>query len=159
MRPPRSPRCDVGPGRAAAPVSHGPSPDRPLELPADWASRETSPGAGWRDGPGFAVGFDRTPANPGGTNLARTGTVSQSTVGYGLGPDQAIDGDPTTFTHTASDDDASSWSVDLGAAYELSRVVIRNRVGCCASRLRDITVTLLAADGIRVVWSSRSIRN
>lgn len=129
-------------------------PRSAAELPPDWTSPTTPTPVAWRTGAGFGLGFDTAPSVPGGTNLALQGKASQSSVGFGFDAALAIDGDPATFTHTASDDNASTWSIDLGAAYELQRVRIRNRVGCCPSRLRDLTVTLLGPDGAQVVWSS-----
>lgn len=124
-------------------------------LPPDWAAPDLVPGALWKPGAGLGVGFDDVPAGPGGdVNLALAGTAAQSTTGFGLGAAAAIDGDSSTFTHTASDDNASAWWVDLGTTVEVRRIVLRNRENCCGSRLRDITVELLAADGQTVVWSS-----
>ena len=71
-----------------------------------------------------------------------------------IGAELALDGDPSTFTHTGSDDNASTWWVDLGKAVEVRRIVLRNRESCCGSRLRDLTVQLLGPDGQTVVWSS-----
>ncbi|MCW5559879.1 MAG: chitobiase/beta-hexosaminidase C-terminal domain-containing protein, partial [Verrucomicrobiae bacterium] len=130
-------------------------PSQAGELPADWNAPEHTPDSGWISGPGFGVGFDPTPANPGGeVNRALTGTASQSSVGFGFGADNAIDGDPDTFTHTDSNDNASAWWVDLGGVVEVRRVVLRNRTSCCQSRLRDITVELLGPDGQTVAWRS-----
>lgn len=129
-------------------------PTSPQELPSDWPNPAGPPGSGWRQGAGWAVGFDTSPATPGGTNLARLGAANQTSTGFGFGPELAIDGDLGNFTHTSGDDDQSAWSLDLGASHELRRIVIHNRSNCCQSRLRDLTVTLLAADGTTVVWSS-----
>lgn len=130
-------------------------PGGAAELPENWAEPGVSPGNGWVQVAGFGLGYDETPAgvDP-DANLALAGTASQSTTGYNLGAANAIDGDPATFTHTASDDDASVWWVDLGAPAEIRRVVLRNRQDCCASRFRDLTVNLLAADGTTVIWTS-----
>ena len=127
----------------------------PSDLPGDWTNPGPIPGNAWSQIIGVGVGFDETPAGPAaGVNLALNGTASQSTTGFGLAPENALDGDPLTFTHTDSDDDASTWAVDLGAAFEIRRIVLRNRESCCGSRFRDLTVNLLAADGRTVAWSS-----
>jgi len=130
-------------------------PASAVELPENWTVPGVNPGPGWTPVTGFGLGFDATPtgAEP-GVNLALKGTANQSTTGYGLGADAAIDGDPSTFTHTESNDNASSWRVDLGAPAEISRLILRNRDSCCPTRFRDLTVNLLAADGTTVVWTS-----
>ncbi|MBN8248779.1 MAG: CotH kinase family protein, partial [Verrucomicrobia bacterium] len=139
---------------AGAPVSVL-VPDTASALAADWTSAAFLPGGGWFQGPGLGVGYDATPSGPGGdVNRARTGTALQTTTGFGLEAAAAIDGDPDTFTHTDSNDNASAWWVDLGAVIEVRRVVLRNRTSCCQSRLRDITVELVSEDGITVVWRS-----
>ena len=130
-------------------------PSQANELPADWAAPGFVAGPSWQQGPGLGVGFDATPSGPDGIgNLAVSGMASQSSTGFGLGAELAIDGDPSTFTHTDSNDNDSTWWVDLGKTVEVRRIVVRNRDNCCASRLRDITVQLLGADGTTVVWSS-----
>jgi hypothetical protein len=129
-------------------------PGSPAELPDHWTAPGLDHGSGWSMAKGFAIGFDATPAGAEpGANLALKGVASQSTTGYGLGAANAIDGNPSSFTHTASDDNASSWSLDLGALFEIRRVVLRNRQDCCATRFRDLTVSLLAPDGT-VAWTS-----
>ncbi|MHB1309490.1 MAG: CotH kinase family protein, partial [Limisphaerales bacterium] len=130
-------------------------PSKAEELSPDWAAPGFVPGPLWQRGAGLGVGFDAVPAAPGGDlNLALSGTAFQSSTGFGFGADFAIDGDSSTFTHTGSDDNASSWWVDLGKTVEVRRIVLRNRENCCGSRLRDLTVELLGADGQVVIWSS-----
>ncbi len=130
-------------------------PTSAADVPTDWSAPGSNPGSNWTRLNGFAVGFDSTPAGFGtNRNLAIQGTASQSTIGFGFSPANAIDGDPNTFTHTDSNDNASTWAVDLGAATEISQIILRNRQDCCRSRFRDLTVNLLAADGKTVVWSS-----
>lgn len=125
------------------------------DLLADWAKPEAIPSAKWKQVTAFAIGYDVTPAGPGAdVNLARAGVAAQSTTGFGLAAANGNDGNSSTFTHTDSNDNASAWWVDLGAVFEIRRVVLRNRDSCCASRLRDITVDLLAADGRTVLWTS-----
>lgn len=124
-------------------------------LPVDWTAPGPNPGTGWSLASGMGLGFDEAPSGPGAdVNLAPQGTAGQSTTGYDLGPANGNDGDPGTFTHTASDDNASRWWVDLETSTEVQRIVLRNRDSCCASRLRDITVQLIADDLTTVVWSS-----
>ncbi len=130
-------------------------PEKAGDLPADWASAATNPAGAWQQVNGFGLGFDSTPAGPGSdVNVALGGIAGQSTTGFGLPAELAIDGDPDSFTHTDSNDNASAWWVDLPSDTQIQRIVVRNRSNCCPSRLRDITVQLIAADGKTVVWSS-----
>ena len=160
--PPQYPDISYG-----TPVSVGPHnllanspvavlvPTNAASLSSGWAHPDALPDNRWKTLHGLGLGFDATPAGPAsGTNIALSGTVAQSSVGFGFGPEFAIDGDPDSFTHTTSDDNDSTWSLDLGGTFELSRILLRNRTSCCGSRLRDITVTLLGADGATTVWSS-----
>lgn len=130
-------------------------PTNAAALPADWATSATTPAGTWRALPDVALGYDAAPVSTGGEdNLARRGTAAQSSTGFGFGAELAIDGDDNTFTHTTSEDNASTWIVDLGAEYEIRRIVLKNRTNCCGSRLRDLTVRLLSADAAAVLWSS-----
>ena len=130
-------------------------PEAENDLPVDWTAPGFIPGSLWQMGPGLGVGFDDTPTRlDAEANLALTGTASQSSTGFGFGAERAIDGDPSSFTHTDTDDNASTWWVNLGKTVEVRRIVLHNRDGCCGSRLRDVTVQLLAPDGQTVVWSS-----
>ncbi|MCP5519600.1 MAG: CotH kinase family protein [Verrucomicrobiales bacterium] len=125
------------------------------EVPAGWNLVETPPPAGWTAVPSLALGYAQAP-DPGelSENLARNGTATQSTTGYNLPADLAIDGDPNTFTHTTATDEDPTWTLDLGAEIAVVRVVLHNRLNCCPERLRDITVSLLAPDGETVRWLS-----
>lgn len=127
-------------------------PQEAADLDLDWTQTGFLPSARWHTGPGLGIGYDTT-VGEAGENLARSGTAGQSTTGYGMPANLAIDGDLDSFTHTESDDNASSWQVDLGRSVEVVRVILHNRRSCCSSRLRDIEVRLLDANGA-VVWQS-----
>jgi hypothetical protein len=130
-------------------------PSSATDIAADWSTGGNASTAAWSSTLGFPVGFDFTPATPGGaTNLALGGVATQSTTGYGLGASNAHDGDLNTFSHTATNDDGSTWTLDLRAVYEIRRIVLHNRAECCQTRFRDLTVTLLAADAQTVLWTS-----
>jgi len=89
-----------------------------------------------------------------GENLALSGLASQSSNwNASLTADKAVDGNLSTFTATATADAAATWEVDLTDIYELGLIVLQNRRDCCASRLRDITVTVLDEGG-EVVFES-----
>jgi hypothetical protein len=65
----------------------------------------------------------------------------------GIGPGRATDGNLGNFTHTRNGDLEPTWEVDLGDTFSLTRIVLHNRRGCCPSRLRDITVSVLDEAG------------
>ncbi|MBM4016585.1 MAG: DUF1549 domain-containing protein, partial [Planctomycetes bacterium] len=104
------------------------------------------------------------------SDLARSGRATQSSTAFGGPPERAIDGvtdgrfEVASTTHTAIEDDPW-WEVDLGAAHELARVVLWNRVdGDLEQRLAGAIVTLLAeaaagsagedGNGRVVVWQA-----
>ncbi len=69
----------------------------------------------------------------------------------GFGPNLALDGNLGNFTHTLNSDTNPSWEVDLGATVPISTVELNNRGdGCCQSRFRDITVSVLDHNGVEV---------
>jgi hypothetical protein len=117
------------------------------------------PDASWAEGPtGLGFGGDVPAPGPDeAVNVAPLGTATQSSD-YGAGEypaSLAIDGSQSNFTHTAAGVNLpATWELDLGRPYALTSVVLHNRTGCCGSRLRDITVTLLDAPGGQVVYAS-----
>lgn len=131
------------------------APTEADELPSEWMALESGALAGWTLVSRLAFGYATRP-DPGqlSENLALTGAATQSTTGYSMPADRAIDGDPNTFTHTTAEDEAPTWTLDLGQETEVVQVVLRNRLDCCPERLRDITVSLLAPDGETVRWVS-----
>lgn len=137
---------DTGRIRYFVPVA-----EKPLD--SGWEQPGYVPSAGWVAASGMGLGYDTGFASPGG-NLALAGMATQSTTGFGFPASLALDGNPETFTHTAGEDNQSQWTLDLGREYDLTRIILRNRTSCCATRLRDITVSLLAPDGVTVRWRS-----
>lgn len=130
-------------------------PTTPNDLPAQWTVPGTNSQNGWTLVSGLGLGFDTTPLGSApDLNLARKGSTQQSTTGFGLTAQLAIDGNLGTFTHTDSNDNASTWQLNLGTLTEIKRIILRNRDTCCQSRLRDVTVNLLAPNGTTVLWSS-----
>lgn len=83
--------------------------------------------------------------NEKGTNIARLGTASQSSTGYGGDAARAIDGNPdgvygnASVTHTGFET-APWWQVDLQKSRFIGEVKIHNRTDCCAERLSDFDV-------------------
>lgn len=113
--------------------------------------------AGW-DEPGFddrgwmpvtlGIGFDG--AEHGGgeeANVALGMGTTQSSDGYGYTGVQAVDGEPSTFSHTGNADLDPWWQVDLGEDALVSSVTLINRADCCRERLYNITATLLDETG------------
>ncbi|MEQ9304732.1 MAG: discoidin domain-containing protein, partial [Marinoscillum sp.] len=86
-----------------------------------------------------------------GSNLALSGTASQSSTGYGGVASRAIDGNTAgnwssgTITHTNAEA-YPWWEVDLGSAHSIGDIVIYNRTdGCCIQRLTNFTVSVLTS--------------
>ena len=121
---------------------------------SDWIAPGFSD-ASWTSGPG-PIGFD---AGGGGVipddelvNLARKGTATQSSTGFGGEAHRAIDGNRDSsyssgsITHTATGDASPWWEVDLGDEFGLSRVDLWNRQDCCSERLSNFRVRVFADD-------------
>jgi len=90
-----------------------------------------------------------------GANIARRGTVTQSTVNWGGTPERAIDGDTSgvfdegSQMHTIEDRPDPWWEVDLGAELPIDAIVLWNRSeegGRWASRLDGYVVRVLDAE-------------
>ena len=80
-------------------------------------------------------------------NLARRGTARQSTENAGNFPaDLATDGVPGNFSHTADGDPSPWWEVELAKPSPIRLITLWNRTDCCASRLSNFRVRVLAAD-------------
>ena len=88
-------------------------------------------------------------------NIARSGTASQSTTGFGGEASRAIDGNTNgaygngSVTHTDTGDAEPHWELDLGRErMMIESIVIWNRTdGCCVHRLSNFRVLVL--DGAR----------
>eukprot|EP00956_Cyclotella_meneghiniana_P002322 scaffold2614_cov85-Cyclotella_meneghiniana.AAC.2 len=83
-------------------------------------------------------------------NVALNKTASQSSTLNTKFASLAIDGDATTFSHTALGDSDASWELDLGSTYSLKLVKIQNRwcadpsdPNGCLCRLSGATMSLL----------------
>ncbi|HWB05761.1 MAG TPA: LamG-like jellyroll fold domain-containing protein [Verrucomicrobiales bacterium] len=122
---------------------------------AAWNTAAYAPDASWIDTvapPG--IGYDTSVAPPAPTNIAPTGTASQSTTNGAFTPNLATDGIATNFTHTLGTDSAAFWNLDFGNNATINSITVRNRGdGCCGSRLRDITISILDAT-FTPVWTS-----
>jgi hypothetical protein len=89
-------------------------------------------------------------ANP---NIAPRGKVTQSSENAGYPAQNAVDGLYDNFTHTTANDASATWEDDLEDLFAIDAVKLTNRSDCCASRLRDITISVLDFDG-QAVWTS-----
>ncbi|MCP3920428.1 MAG: hypothetical protein GY711_33285 [bacterium] len=95
------------------------------------------------------------PAAVAQTNLALTGTATQSSLGFGGVPERAIDGNTDgtynngSVTHTADLSD-SWWEVDLGGTFSIGEVRLYNRLDCCWLRLSNFRVAVF--DGTNEVF-------
>ena len=118
-------------------------------LAPDWAGRDFQPGGDWFSGTApAALGFDTNQPAATPVNVAPGGAAVQSTTDGGFAANLAIDGSLANTTATLSTDNAPFWQVTLASESTLYRVVLYNRASCCQSRLRDITVHILGANGL-----------
>ncbi|XDV19484.1 hypothetical protein PO909_024949, partial [Leuciscus waleckii] len=74
-------------------------------------------------------------------NAAGWGTASQSTLYYDWYPQNALDGRPTTCSHTQSQSNPW-WKLDLLKVYSVNRVVITNRPDCCNERINGAEIRI-----------------
>ncbi len=125
----------------------------------------TTPDNGWNTLPfddstwlpvALAIGFDAAAAGGVSENAALGKPTDQSSDGYGFTGAQAVDGEPSTFSHTGDGDLSPWWTVDLGATYAVDEITILNRDNCCPERLYNATVTVLDDAG-NPAWTSAVI--
>jgi len=125
-------------------------PTNAAELAAGWMNTAFVPGVNWVVAPaggGVAIGFDTNQPGPTPSNLAPGGIALQSTTFGAFTANLAIDNNLNDTTQTLNTDNAPFWQVTLASEAALNRIVLRNRTSCCGSRLRDITVEILATNG------------
>ncbi|XP_077998636.1 uncharacterized protein LOC144451619 [Glandiceps talaboti] len=85
------------------------------------------------------------PEHISGSNVATSGTASQSSDWHGVDANRAIDGnvnsnwDGASCSHTNSDQGAW-WKVDLGTSHDVYEVIVTNRQDCCRERLLNAEV-------------------
>lgn len=86
------------------------------------------------------------------SNVALGKETRQSSIAYRGDSFRAVDGNTSgnygdsSVTHTDFQA-APWWQVDLGAVYDVERVVLFNRTDCCGNRLSDFHVDYLDKDG------------
>ncbi|MEM9919379.1 MAG: RICIN domain-containing protein [Bacteroidota bacterium] len=86
------------------------------------------------------------------TNVAKGKKATQSTTAYNSPASIAVNGNTSgrysrsssnDITHT-KDANGSWWQVDLGAIYDIDKIVVWNRTDCCWERLQNFYVTAWA---------------
>jgi len=96
-----------------------------------------------------------SPAWTGESNVALSGTATQSSEAFGGSPGKAIDGNTDgifgngSVTHTAGEPNPW-WQVDLGQTYPIDRIVIWNRADCCQYRLSNFRISIRDATEFEV---------
>ena len=94
----------------------------------------------------------RDVSNNSETNLALTGSVTQSDTDFNGVARRAIDGETDgeyangSVTHTSDLNDAFL-QVDLATSSDINQIVIWNRTDCCAERLSNFTVSVVDEEG------------
>ncbi|XP_059195893.1 uncharacterized protein LOC131976757 [Centropristis striata] len=84
---------------------------------------------------------------PTGTNIARGGKVTQSSVGWNGVPERAIDGKHYTnygqrsCSHTNHDQNPW-WRLDLLKTYKINSVTVTNRKDCCHDRIKGAEIRI-----------------
>jgi parallel beta-helix repeat protein len=99
-----------------------------------------------------------TVTDGGESNIALTGTATQSSTIFSGVASRAIDGNTNglwsqnSVTHTAGAV-GDWWQVELNDEYDITSINIYNRSGCCSARLSGYTVSILDASD-NTIWSS-----
>ena len=139
--------------------------------PAGWNQTNFLESRNWQLGiPGFGFGDDddrtelasgigavflRTnfdvPSIEPGTNVARDGIATQSTLFEDWDAGRAIDGNTNGDGEgggsvTQTDGENAWWEVDLQADHDISYIKLWNRLDCCSYRLTNFTVTVFNED-------------
>lgn len=104
-----------------------------------------------------AYGVPDIPYGPESVTVPTNGVrVWQSSEYGGFPAENAVDGDTSSFTHTANLAD-SCWMADLGRAVRMDRIEIVNRDTCCDKRLGNLVLRVF--DGASNSVSSAVLTN
>lgn len=118
------------------------------EWQSDWYLPEARLNSNWFVGSVIpAIGFDTNASASSIVNLASRGTAIQSTTFNMQYAYLAIDGDTNTYSQTLATDQEPFWQLTLTNETVIYRIVLKNRP-VLRSRLRDIIVEIVAADGV-----------
>jgi len=132
-------------------------PTNSNDLPPDWNLPGYVPDSRWTNGPSPpAAGFDTNQSSGLPSNVAPSGMAVQSTVNGSFTPNLALNGNLGDFTHTLGTDTSPFWQVTLTNQMFIHSVVLYNRTSCCGSRLRDITIEILATNDTGTVTNYTS---
>jgi len=85
----------------------------------------------------------------GGRNIARSGTATQSSIGFKSPPAKAIDGNADGSFGSCSctnDEPDAWWELDLGTEMPIDHILVFNRNDCCSERLDHVSVSILGKD-------------
>jgi len=93
------------------------------------------------------------PPQPRPGNVALDRPAVQSSTWPDFPADKGVDGEKMNFCHTFWNDFFPWWKVDLGEMKSIGEIDLWNRDGY-GGRLRDITIEILAEDGLTVVYTS-----
>ena len=91
------------------------------------------------------------------SNIALSGVATQSSnwnANNRFPASFGNNGINSDFTHTAAGDSAANWQLTLASSAQVQTVILHNRDGCCADRLRDIVVTAENSQGVEVFRSA-----
>lgn len=132
-------------------------PKTQTDLAATWMN-QTFDDSGWKSG-FVPAGFDAGQIDGVGilrTNLARGKTATQSSTKSLQTAKLAVDGNTNSFSQTAAGAALpATWEVNLGTNAWIEEIIVYNRNdGCCGSRLRDITISVLSLDGKTTIIAS-----
>ena len=84
-----------------------------------------------------------------GSNIARTGKATQSSVGYNSPASKAIDGNHNGSFASCSCTNSERhawWELDLGGEFEIDSVAVWNRTDCCPERLDQLSIKILDSE-------------
>lgn len=101
----------------------------------------------------LGIGFDGGVSDSVPENAALEKPTEQSSDGYGYTGAQAVDGEPSTFSHTGDADLDPTLTIDLEGTFAITSVTLINRDSCCGERLYNITVRVLDSSGA-TAWTS-----
>jgi hypothetical protein len=144
---------------AAGANAHWTIPHGAGEFPADWITTAFDD-SGWSNGlTGLGYSANQVNVFSAGSpaNVALNKTATQSSTfnndPVNFGPQRAVNGIYSDFSHTFPTDAAATWEVNLGTNFGLDHLVLSNRTSNL-SRFRDLTVRILTPDGSATNYAS-----
>lgn len=123
-------------------------PHSQSEWQSDWYLPDILLNSNWFTGSIIpAIGFDTNTSSASLVNLSTRGTTIQSTTYNMQYASLSVDGNTNTYSQTLSTDQEPFWQLTLTNEMVIYRVVLKNRP-ILKSRLRDIIVEIISADGL-----------